>query len=194
MMVEYVSNSSYSVKVDQPKWVPSKTKYLDTFFAEHMQLMGAMCNNPAVNGDQVEMFVRGLLSLITPKEKRADCIKDVEESYKKYCEKRARLRNITDVNQLNDTDQSHCYKLAWLDVLGEIVDIQSKTYHVEGNEQLIGVFGMMGETPDGNPAMLMSMESLLKLVDKKQLKPISVKGSESLTNGTVEEEATENVS
>lgn len=166
-MVEYVNSNSFNLKVDQPKWVPSKTKYLDTFFAEHSQIVGAMCNNPQVNGDQVEMFVRALLSLITSKEKRAECMKDVAKNYDKYCRERAKLRSLEDINQLSNDDTSHCYKLAWLDVLGEIMDVQSKTYHVEGNEQSIGVFGMRGFDKDGNPALLMSTEKLNEILGKK---------------------------
>jgi hypothetical protein len=163
-MPEYQTENAYTLKVDQPKWQPSKSKYLDTVFVEHMRIVDGMCNVPDVSGDTMEGWVRGLLSLISPEAKRDEIVSDVMERYKRYCGERAELRNIEDINQLDSKDQSHCWKLAWLDMLGKIMDVQSKVYHTEGNEQCIGVFGMRGFDKDGEPAILMSSDKLMELL------------------------------
>jgi hypothetical protein len=161
-MAEEVGNNSLLLKNDTPKWQPSKTRYLDTFFTEHMDFIRAIGGPQGAGGNLIEKYVRGIGSLI-PKKHREKIFAGYMDDFKTYVTEHEKLKGDT----LNDLEKDHCYGLAWLDRLGSICDYQSRTYRVEGNEQAIGIFGMFGENPNGDEVMAMSEEALLALVGKK---------------------------
>ncbi len=157
-----LDDNSFVLKNDQPKWQPSKTRYLDTFFNEHFTFIQSLGTNPNTSGNQVEKFVRGIASLI-PKKEREKILKGHIEDFQQYVKERKKIRG----ENLSEAETDHCYSLTWLDRLGMICDYQGKAYHIDGNEQTIGVFGMFGEDVKGREIMIMSEEALLALVGKK---------------------------
>ncbi len=173
--MENVGENSFILKNDQPKWQPSKTRYLDTFFSEHFKFIESLGTNPNATGNLVEKFVRGMASLI-PEKERKKILTGYLDDFQKYVNERKKIYG----ENMKDSEIDHCYSLAWLDRLGMICDYQSRTYHVEGNEQTIGVFGMFGENAKGEEVMIMSEEALLALVGKK---PKSHKVEDMEVNG-----------